>query len=285
MYLSIDFEDYYHDLKRGLGLWRTGPLKIEALWDKYQQINNFLKYYGEGEGKYATFFCTGILAKKEPDLINQISKDGHEIACHYFYHDVIANEDNKIFPKMLLKAKESLEEASNKRVKGFRAPYFLINKQNNQQYKQLENFFDYDSSFHCSNLDDLDNFKRKMKLEKLKIIPLYSSKFLGKNLKLGGSYLKIFPTIYSRIIMDLSQKAGLEPHVYLHPYEFDIATDFKIQYKELAPLGIRKAIYWSIRQNQWLSFKNISTKRKLKFLTQKSKLKGKLENILREISC
>ena len=31
MYLSIDFEDFYHDLKRSLGLWETGDLKIDEL--------------------------------------------------------------------------------------------------------------------------------------------------------------------------------------------------------------------------------------------------------------
>ena len=42
MYLSIDFEDYYHDLKRGLGLSESGQTKSKQLWDKYENINNFL---------------------------------------------------------------------------------------------------------------------------------------------------------------------------------------------------------------------------------------------------
>ena len=38
-----------------------------------------------------TFFCTGILAQKYPDIIKQISNDGHEIACHYYHHDNLSN--------------------------------------------------------------------------------------------------------------------------------------------------------------------------------------------------
>ena len=142
MFLSIDFEDYYHDLKRSLGLWESGPTKSNELWEKYENINNFLKKYGEKEGQYATFFCTGILAKKEPNLISQIAKDGHEIACHYYYHDVIEYEENYNLYKNLRKAKDALEEVSNKNVKGFRAPYFLINKKNNIQYKIVEKVFE-----------------------------------------------------------------------------------------------------------------------------------------------
>ena len=108
MFLSIDFEDFHHDLKRSLGLVKSVRLRTKELWGKYEKINNFLKKYGEGEGKFATFFCTGILGKKEPNLISQIASDGHEIACHYFFHEkfVLREEPNK-FHNMLLKAKNA----------------------------------------------------------------------------------------------------------------------------------------------------------------------------------
>ncbi len=280
MYVSIDFEDFFHDLKRGLGLWETGPIKIKELWEKYNIINEFLKTYGKNNGKYATFFCTGVLAEKEPQLIKQISKDGHEIACHYFYHDVVQKEDNATLYKMLCKAKESLEKVSDKPVKGFRAPYFLINKNSHEQYKLIEKVFEYDSSFHCRSLRDCEIFKKRMRLKTLKIIPLYSLKVFGRNLKLGGTFLKLFPSAYANIMFQNSLNAGLEPHVYLHPYEFDNATNFKVGFEELLPLGRKKAMYWLFRQNQWLSFRNNTTKGKLISLIKKSELKGTLENII-----
>tara|TARA_Y100000589_G_C27176381_1_gene638934 strand:+ start:1170 stop:2018 length:849 start_codon:yes stop_codon:yes gene_type:complete len=280
MYLSIDFEDYYHDLKRGLGLCESGPIKSKQLWEKYENINNFLDKNGEEKGKYATFFCTGILAKKEPNLIKQIAQDGHEIACHYFYHDIMKNDSDETVYKRLSEAKEYLEKFSNTSVKGFRAPYFLIDKEQKTQYKIVEKVFEYDSSFHCNNLKDLDRFIKKMNLDKLKIIPLYSSKMFGKSLRLGGTYLKLFPLIYSQIMLKNNQKSGLVSQVYMHPYEFDVATNFKVKYHELLPLGMVKALYWSFRQNQWLLFNNSSSKIKLKKLIQNSKLEGKLENLL-----
>ena len=280
MYLSIDFEDYYHDLKRGLGLWESGPTKSKELWQKYRNINNFLKKNGKGKGKYATFFCTGILAKKEPNLIKQIANDGHEIACHYFYHDVLKNDNNETVYKRVSEAKECLEKVSNSSVKGFRAPYFLIDKEKNTQYKIIEKVFEYDSSFHCNSLIELNRFLTKMNLDSLKIIPLYSSKIFGKSLRLGGTYFKLFPLIYSQIMLKNNQRSGMVSQIYLHPYEFDVATNFKVKYQELIPLGTLKALYWNLRQNQWLLLNNSSSKRKLKVLMKNNQLEGKLGDLL-----
>ena len=128
MYLSIDFEDFNHDLKRSLGVSKNGDLKVKELWNKYDNINKFLKENCEGKSKFITFFCTGIIAEKAPDLIHKISNDGHEIACHYYYHDFLINQKTSEIKKNLQKAIELLEHASNQEIKGFRAPNFAINK-------------------------------------------------------------------------------------------------------------------------------------------------------------
>ena len=69
MYLSIDFEDFNHDFKRSLGIWKTGPLKADVLWEKYNIINKVFKSNSSEEGRIGTFFCTGVIAQKEPELI------------------------------------------------------------------------------------------------------------------------------------------------------------------------------------------------------------------------
>ena len=130
-----------------MGNWRN---KIRSLWKKYFLIDDFLKKYSTGEGKYCTFFCTGILAKKHPDLIRKIANDGHEIACHYFYHDLPIKENLSNFKKLIIESKDVLENASGKEIFGFRAPVFAINKKTPEQYKIIQEFFAYDSSFHCS---------------------------------------------------------------------------------------------------------------------------------------
>ena len=278
MYLSIDFEDFHHDAKRSFGIWETGPLKTKSLWEKYEKINTFLKQNFQGHGRFATFFCTGVIAEKEPSLIRQIARDGHEIGCHYFYHDLLKNDDDECIYNMLSKAKEYLENASETEVIGFRAPVFAINYDSPTQYKAIEKVFEYDSSFKTGSLDDVAYFKEKMGLKKLKIFPIYSKNVLGKSLRLGGTYLKMFPEIYSKLMIKSSKKNGIEPHIYLHPYEFDISTDMKINFMDLKKLGNKKAIYWYIRQNQWLAFNNKSTIKKLTSLIKENPLKGTLKH-------
>ena len=90
IFLTIDFEDLYFDYKRSLKIKENKEFKEKALWESYQFISTRLELIKKN--LKITFFCTGILAKQFPDLIKRISRDGHEIACHYFYHDY-ANKD------------------------------------------------------------------------------------------------------------------------------------------------------------------------------------------------
>ena len=276
MYLSIDFEDFYHDLKRSLGLWETGNLKVDELWNKYNIINNFVKTNGKGKGKNLTFFCTALIAKYEPELIKQIVADGHEIACHYFFHDSMINQESQIVEKMILKSIEVLENVSGKKIYGFRAPNFSIRKSDPRQYKIIEKYFLYDSSFYCESISELKDFYIKMELDRLNLIPIFSKKIFGKSLRLGGSYLKMFPLTYSKYMYKQSSKNGFEPHIYLHPYEFGNSFGFRVKRFELKNLGYFKSLYWSLRQSQWLNFYNNKLEFKISYLLQNDQLSGRL---------
>ncbi len=279
MYLSIDFEDFNHDFKRSLGIWDTGPIFADVLWEKYNIINNIFKNNKSKKGRSGTFFCTGVIAAKEPELIKKISNDGHEIACHYNYHDVMRGKSEYEIEKNLNEAKNVLEEASGKPLYGFRAPYFAIEKNNPYQYKIVEKLFVYDSSFICTTKDELTMFKKKMKLEKLKILPIYQKKISKLSFRLGGSYLKLFPYIYSKWMIEMSLKNGFDPHIYLHPYEFGTSEKLKVPTNQLLILGRRKAYYWSLRQVQWLKFRNETLKFKLQNLLSTNSLDGTLYDL------
>ena len=240
MYLSIDFEDFNHDLKRSLGIWETGPLNKDLLWEKYFLIKNCKSK----KGRFGTFFCTGIIASKEPSLIKRISDDGHEIACHYNHHDLMYNKSDYEIEKNLVEAKNLLEEASGKSLKGFRAPYFAIDKKNINQYKLVEKYFSYDSSFICTSKKEVKEFKKNMKLKQLKILPIYQRKLTKLTCRLGGSYLKLFPYFYTEWMVKMSSKNGFVPHIYLHPYEFGNSEKFGVSKSELSVLGFLKSNYW-----------------------------------------
>ena len=108
IYLSIDFEDFSHDFKRRLGLTKNNNINEKALWRSYEIINNFLET--KLDSAKITFFCTGILATKCPDLIKKISNDGHEIACHGYGHIEIFKQSYNSFKLDVQQSKDMLEQ-------------------------------------------------------------------------------------------------------------------------------------------------------------------------------
>lgn len=275
---SIDFEDFSHDLKRDLGLWRTGPVRVEALWRAYDDIERFLQRAG---GTRITFFCTGIVAEQAPDLVARIASDGHEIACHYHFHDEMDREEAGWVEKNLLVAKEALEGAAGVSVRGFRAPKFRICKRDPAQYRVIERHFDYDSSWFGSTWAELVQFRARMGLTRLRILPVFEAGVVrgGPKLKLGGSYFKLFPLVVTERLIAGAFAAGIQPHIYLHPYEFCRTGDFLLSKNELAPLGVSAKVYWSFRQHQWSTFGNAGVERKLGAIFRRLRLMGRLVDL------
>ncbi len=282
MFLSIDFEDFSHDLKRALGVWDTGPLRVDALWRSYETIAAFLKEQGGPNGATATFFCTGIVAENAPDLIAHIAKQGHEIACHYHFHDNMDQQSAQTIDQMLGHAKEKLQGAANTSVRGFRAPKFRLNRNTPEQYHLIEQHFDYDSSTFFGTTDECNAFARTMSLSSLRLVPLVSGHYKGRGpqIRLGGTYLKLAPDTVTRDLIDQASRAGLSPHIYLHPYEVVAPAEFRVPREELAKLGVARATYWAGRQNQWLMFGGARLLQKLSRLIPPQGLSGRLDQLL-----
>ena len=98
----------------------------------------------EQEGIKATFAILGQVAMWYPDLVRQIAREGHEIACHGMYHRDLTLISSKQFSEELMQARRILEELSGKRVSGFRAPNFVITGWLPQVL--MDQGFTYDSS-------------------------------------------------------------------------------------------------------------------------------------------
>lgn len=276
LFISIDFEDFAFDLKRELGLWETGALRQDALWRSYEVINRFLT---EDAKARATFFCTGVIAEQMPDLIACIDKDGHEIACHSHYHDNLDQMSPQEVNTSLRRGQATLQAASGQPVTGFRAPNFRIDKTVPAQYQIVQQLFDYDSSYCTASMAELDGFRASMGLNSLSTLPIYHDRpySRGPKIKLGGTFLKLFPENYTRAAITKCFKAGIQPHFYLHPYEFQKDGAFCVSGPELAPLGRRKQTYWQLRQNQWHRVGNAGLLGKLQRIVASYPALGRLD--------
>ena len=79
----------------------------------------------------STFFFTGYIAEKFPEIVKMILPYGHEVGCHGYTHDSnlafdVLNLDQQ--KQHLFKAKKILEDVSGGRVISFRAPALRVNK-------------------------------------------------------------------------------------------------------------------------------------------------------------
>lgn len=263
LFLTIDFENKRYDLARQLGIKKKIETKEHILWEAYNNINQFLEK-SLVNGKI-TFFCTGNLTKSCPDLIKKISSDGHEIASHYYNHDLIYRESLKDFEYNIQKSIDVIQSATNREVFGFRAPFFSINNENLGHYKILSKYFKYDSSLNLDNYKDVLRFTSKLNNEKFKLFPVISSKvsFFLPKIKLGGTYLKLLKVDFMLKLIKKSQANNIVPVIYLHPYEFINDKQLDLNWEELRELGAIKQIYWYLNQKKWHNNKNKTVVEKL----------------------
>ena len=100
-------KDISHDLDRFLKINNKDLRSREdAVWTSYSIISKFIKNHLNDVK--ITFFCTGILAKLQPKIIEAIANDGHEIACHYYFHDLVNQDDVNVFENNIKKAINTL---------------------------------------------------------------------------------------------------------------------------------------------------------------------------------
>ena len=279
-YFTVDFEDIGPDMLRGLGLDDTARAREALLMRTYEDIRSFVTE--RLQGRPVTFFCTGILGRYAKDVIAEISRDGHEIACHYNFHDPVFADAPAVVDRQVAQAIDALQEASGQDVIGFRAPMFSIAAENVEQYRTLAARFRYDSSL-IADVDQRfreDAFSNISNDGAMRLLPVPAIRKGGLiRHKAGGTFFKLFPLSWSEEALRLAPSAGVLPIFYIHPYEFTSDGRFRLGLEDLARLGPMKQMYWWLRQTQWHNAGNSGVRRKLDRLTSRFEHQGVLRDV------
>jgi len=199
----------------------------------------------------ATFFILGEVAEKYPDLVRRISKEGHEIGVHGYYHDQVFKLTPAKFEEEMRRAKGLLENITGKEVPGHRAPAFSIGEQTAWALPVLAKCgFKYDSSIVPTNMSRYGwaGFPRdmvKLNLENdldLVEVPIPVLSILGRKLPVcGGGYLRYFPLFFTD--RAFSSILRSQPVImYMHPYELDTEKYPDYFYEGIRSLSLRKAL-------------------------------------------
>lgn len=213
--LSFDVEEF--DLPRehagkisvseGVKVSSNGLLKILDLL-KRQEVK-------------ATFFVTGNFAKVNPDLVLEIMRDGHEVACHGVDHFSPKKTD-------VFQSKKIVEKVIGREVVGYRQPrMFEISYED-----LLEAGYKYDTSVNPAFIPgryNHYNVPRKPFFKK-GILEIPTSVATFMRVPLFWLALHLFPLkVYIKFAKMAAKGTGYFA-TYFHPWEF---SDELIDYKEV----------------------------------------------------
>ena len=224
--LGIDFEDWFHPelIQKVL----TNEEKIPKVIHGIDKIIDWLNQHDT----YATFFVVGELLEYQPELLDKIIGNGHEIGFHTMHHtrlDTIGfkekfQEEIKIFDKM----------TSGKSI-GFRAPTFSLNDSSRWLIDVLENSkYQYDSSVvpvktSMYGLPDAEKTPYKISSKSLEHedpksniteFPILVTKFLGKKIPAGGGfYVRTLPQKIITNAIKNYEKNNNPAVFYIHSWE------------------------------------------------------------------
>ena len=226
--MTVDLEDYFCDLP--FSEWEQYENRIQENTDLLLDL--FKKYH-----VIATFFVLGYIAEKFPQMIKKILDQGHEIASHSYSHVDLRKVTPEEFEKDLVKSLDILQKITGKRILGFRAPFFSIDKNSFHLLKIIQKHVLYDSSIFPvkTPLYGVPNAPRKIyrpSLEnplmednkgKLIEIPLATHRIMGMfNIPVaGGFYLRFFPYQYIKFALGRLNRKNNPAVFYIHPKDLD----------------------------------------------------------------
>lgn len=227
--LTIDVEDYYHvsafESIIKFEDWGRFESRVEKNTLKILELLNTFKIK-------ATFFILGWIAERSPQMVKEIQKEGHEIACHGYRHQLVYEIGPERFREDITRSKRILEDIIGKEVIGYRAPSYSITKKSLWGLNILaEEGFKYDSSIFPIRHDrygipDFSRFSKKINLNgkgEILEIPLSTIQLFGKNIPIaGGGYLRLLPVRFIEWgIRSLNKKENQPAIIYFHPWEID----------------------------------------------------------------
>jgi len=224
--LGIDFEDWFHPelIKKYLKDDEKEPKVING-------IGKILELLRKNDTS-ATFFVVGELLEFEPEILDKILENGHEIGFHTMYHTRLNDFNSK---EQFSNELKKFSKLTNNKSKGFRAPTFSLDSSTSWAVEALvENDYLYDSSIvpaKSSMYGHPDAQENPYKISsksienqddngKLMEYPLLVTKFLGKKVPAGGGfYLRTLPMRIIKNAIKECEKKGIPATFYIHSWE------------------------------------------------------------------
>ncbi len=227
--LSVDIEEYFHPSELGIppdaAGWRSMPSRVVRQTHEVLEILN-------RHSVSATFFILGWVAETQPDLVRQIQRGGHEIACHSYAHRLVYDLTPAQFREDTRRAVAAIADACGIIPTAYRAPSYSITERTFWALGILAEFgFTRDSSIYPISHDrygipGFHRFAQQIPTPSGSIyeIPMATAKLSRTRVApvAGGGYLRLLPYAYTAAgIRRLNLEEGHPACCYFHPWELD----------------------------------------------------------------
>lgn len=229
--LSIDFEDWFQVF------YGAKYLAVQS-WDAQttefpRMVHEIIELLSKYDVK-ATIFMVGWLANKYPNLVNELSNEGHEIASHGYWHKQVTMMSSTEFFNDTKDSKMAIEDAIGKEIIGYRAPGYSITKDNEWApdiIKQLG--FRYDSSLLFSPVN-LSTFKSGL----IEVAP-NAINILNNYLPINGGFVfRALPYSLYKKFMDRLNYSSENLNFYTHSWEI-VCSEHRLPIK-----GVKRFIQY-----------------------------------------
>lgn len=226
--LSIDVEEWFHVLdvpgSPQPKEWDLLPRTVE------RNTHRILEILGDAQAK-ATFFVLGWVATRYPHLVKEISRQGHEIACHGDRHRLVYQQGRAGFEQDLRRARAGLMDMIGRPVLGYRAPGFSIGPRAPWAFDVIRKAgFLYDSSLFPARrvhggAPKAARFLHTLPVEdgeQLAEFPMSVIDLGPVRVPFsGGGYLRLLPYAFIWRALARLNSDDVPVCVYLHPREID----------------------------------------------------------------
>lgn len=206
----------------------------DSFEDSVRNILTLLRKYNYS----ATFFVTDTVVRLYPNIVREISLAGNEVGSHGIGHVRLPKADPEHYRAEFRKHIEAIEEITKKKVAGFRAPHFSLNKQSGWIIGILKDSgLRYDSSIIPSKVAEYGNpnapTEPYMISEKNILLHDQDSRFQEIPVSVygkfrapfaGGIYFRLLPFWMFRLFLRGVMKKSYPPVLYFHPHELDPKT-------------------------------------------------------------
>lgn len=220
---TVDVEDWFDGIPIASGAKASAERRLELGMDA-------LLGHLDDRGVRATFFFLGPTALQYPELVRRLAREGHELGCHGWSHDLLYAMGRETFRRETSDAKRAIEDVSGEPVTVYRAAYFSVTEESLWALEILAELgFRCDSSvFPVRNWRygipgfDLTPGPVSTPAGEMFEFPLSVIDYPGRRLPAsGGAYFRIYPYALTRAHLRRLEREERPAVFYLHPWELD----------------------------------------------------------------